>query len=199
MGSEMCIRDSSNTYLAMRVAFFNELDTFCLQRSLDANAIIKAVCFDSRINDVYNNPSFGYGGYCLPKDTKQLLSSYDNVPQDLISSIIKSNETRKDFICKKIMQKNPEIVGIYKLAMKKGSDNFRESSIVDIIKKLKRNKVQVIIYEPEYKGHLFMNCKLVDDFENFVKKSNMLIANRADKKIMAHKNKLFSRDLFNEN
>lgn len=189
----------SNTYLAMRVAFFNELDTFCIQRNLNAKNIIKGVSLDKRIRNIYNNPSFGYGGYCLPKDTKQLLSNYEDVPQDLISSIIKSNETRKKFIVEKVTQNKPKTVGIYRLAMKKGSDNFRESSILDIINFLKRKKINVVIYEPNCTEGSFIECKVENDFPRFVETSSLILVNRLDNKIKKYQKIIFSRDLFNEN
>ena len=187
----------SNTYLALRVAFFNELDTFSEINKIDAKDIIDGVCLDTRIGNFYNNPSFGYGGYCLPKDTKQLLANFENVPQNLIEAIIKSNHTRKEHIVKMIMNKNANTVGIYKLTMKKDSDNFRTSAICEIIDILKQNGVNIIIYEPMLNLSEFDDdIKIENNFEKFMEISDVILANRMDEKIMKFKDKVYTRDLF---
>ena len=189
----------SNSYLAMRVSFFNELDSYSMTRNLDTKSIIEGVSSDTRIGDYYNNPSFGYGGYCLPKDTKQLLSNYEEVPQNIIEAIIKSNSTRKDFISNEILKLNPKIVGIYKLAMKSDSDNFRSSSIQGIMKRIKSKGVEVIIYDPKLKQKSFYGSKIFKNFESFKKKPDLIITNRMSKKLRDVENKVFTRDIFNEN
>ena len=189
----------ANTYLALRVSYFNELDTYAELKGLNTKDIIDGVCLDPRIGDYYNNPSFGYGGYCLPKDTKQLLANYDKVPQNLIEAIVKSNDTRKDHITKMILKKNPKIVGIYRLTMKTNSDNFRASAIQGIIQRLKANNINVIIHEPTLKAEEFNECNVVNDFDEFVNKSDIVLCNRIDDKIKKHSDKIYTRDLFNEN
>ena len=186
----------SNTYLALRVAFFNELDTFSEINKIDAKDTIDGVCLDTRIGNFYNNPSFGYGGYCLPKDTKQLLANFENVPQNLIEAIIKSNHTRKEHIAKMIMNKNANTVGIYKLTMKKDSDNFRTSAICEIIDILKKHKINVLIYEPMLKDKEFWGLRVENNFDKFVKGSDIILANRLDEQILRFKEKVYSRDLY---
>jgi UDPglucose 6-dehydrogenase len=186
----------SNSYLAMRVSFFNELDTFSVVHGLNTKDIIKGVCADPRIGDYYNNPSFGYGGYCLPKDTKQLLANYKGVPQNIISAIVSSNKTRKDFIAEQIISKNPKIVGIYRLTMKTGSDNFRQSSIQGIIKRLKAKNIDIVIYEPTIKEKIFLDSVIVKNINTFKQVSDVIIANRYDDSISDVKDKVYTRDLF---
>ena len=189
----------ANTYLAMRVSFFNELDSFCLLNNLNSYDVINGVCSDERIGNNYNNPSFGYGGYCLPKDTKQLLSNFKNTPQNIISAIVDSNNARKKVISDTIISKGISIVGVYRLVMKKNSDNIRSSSIVDVIDNLKKSKVQIIIYEPEIKEDFFEGCKIENDINSFKNKSEIIVCNRISSEIEDVKNKVFTRDLFNEN
>ncbi len=188
----------SNTYLAMRVSFFNELDSFSEFHELSTKNVIEGVCSDPRIGNYYNNPSFGYGGYCLPKDTKQLLTNFNEIPNNLIRAIIDSNETRKNFIVESIISKRPATVGIYRLTMKNNSDNFRESSTFDILNKLLEKKVKIYLYEPLIKTEL-NDIKLENDLQEFILKSDMIIANRFSKDLQFVKNKLYTRDLFNEN
>ena len=188
----------SNTYLAMRVSFFNELDSFALAADIDTRNIIEGVCLDERIGDGYNNPSFGYGGYCLPKDTKQLLANYNNVPQSLIQGIVSSNSTRKDFIADTIIKKNPKVVGIYRLAMKKGSDNFRVSAIQGVMKRLKAKGIEVIIFEPTYQEEDFFNSRVVTCLYEFKRKADLVVANRLDDALGDIYYKVFTRDIFNE-
>ena len=186
----------ANTYLALRVSYFNELDTYAETRGLDTQAIINGVCSDPRIGDGYNNPSFGYGGYCLPKDTKQLLANYANVPQNLMSAIVSSNATRKDYIAKQILLRNPSCVGVYRLTMKANSDNFRQSAIQDVIKHLRGEGIDVIIYEPTVKAKEFARFKICNDFERFKAQSDVIIANRYTSELSDVKEKIYTRDLF---
>ena len=186
----------ANTYLALRVAYFNELDTYAETKNLNTKDIIEGVCLDHRIGTHYNNPSFGYGGYCLPKDTKQLLANYKDVPQNLIEAIVNSNKTRKEFITKEILNKKPEIIGIYRLTMKSGSDNFRFSAIQDIIKNLKTENKKVIIYEPTLKEEEFNGCRVINNLEEFKEKSSIIMANRFEGELNDVKYKVYTRDLF---
>ncbi|QIZ59036.1 nucleotide sugar dehydrogenase [Acinetobacter indicus] len=189
----------SNTYLAMRVAYFNELDTYCAKHNLSSLDIIKGVSLDPRIGQHYNNPSFGYGGYCLPKDTKQLLANYRDVPQNLIQAIIHSNQTRKQFIVKEILKKRPNIVGIYRLTMKAGSDNFRDSAIQDIIHELEEYNIQIQIYEPTLQQEKFENYSLENNLAKFLSSSDVILANRMSDDLKKSLGKVYTRDLFGEN
>lgn len=186
----------ANTYLAMRVSYFNELDNFALAKGLDSKAIIEGVSADPRIGDHYNNPSFGYGGYCLPKDTKELYANYGDIPTAIMRSIIDSNEVRKDFVASDILAKNPETIGIYRLVMKKGSDNFRKSAIFDVINNLKEKDANIVIYEPNLEGESFEGMKLIRNFEEF-KKVDLILANRLEDELKDVEDKVYSRDLFN--
>ncbi len=188
----------SNAYLAMRVAFFNELDSFAMLGGMSSLNVIEGVCSDPRIGNYYNNPSFGYGGYCLPKDTKQLLANYQNIPQNIIKAIVDANTTRKDFIADQIIALKPTVVGIYRLVMKTGSDNFRFSSIQGIMKRLKAKGIKIIVFEPRLNEKTFFNSPVENDFKIFEKQSSLILTNRITPEIKSLKNKIFSRDLFGE-
>lgn len=186
----------ANTYLAMRVSFFNELDTFAEIRGLDTKQIIEGVCLDPRIGNFYNNPSFGYGGYCLPKDTKQLLANYENVPNSLMTAIVEANRTRKEHIANMVLKRNPKVVGIYRLTMKKDSDNFRQSAILDVMQILRKYGIEIIIYEPELKENNFYNLEVINDIKQFKQKSELILTNRMHEELKDVMGKVYTRDLY---
>ena len=189
----------ANTYLAMRVSFFNELDSYSMTHKLNTRNIIEGVCLDDRIGEGYNNPSFGYGGYCLPKDTKQLLANYNSIPQTLIQAIVSSNETRKDFIASEILKLKPETIGFYRLVMKEGSDNFRFSAIQGVMKRISDNAIKIFVYEPNLDAESFFGVSVIPDLGEFKQMSEIIITNRISANLDDVKYKCFSRDIFNEN
>jgi UDPglucose 6-dehydrogenase len=186
----------ANTYLAMRVSFFNELDTFAEIRGLDTKQIIEGVCLDPRIGNFYNNPSFGYGGYCLPKDTKQLLANYENVPNSLMTAIVEANRTRKEHIANMVIKRNPKVVGVYRLTMKKDSDNFRQSAILDVMQILRKYGIEIIIYEPELKENSFYNLEVINNINQFKQKSELILTNRMHDELKDVIEKVYTRDLY---
>ena len=186
----------ANTFLALRISYFNELDTYAELKGLNTKKIIEAVCLDKRIGNYYNNPSFGYGGYCLPKDTKQLLSNYQEIPENIIEAVVKSNDTRKEHIANEIIKRKPKVVGVYRLTMKTNSDNFRTSAIIGVIEKLKSRNVNVIIYEPLYPFNTYNDIEIVHDLKFFTETSDIIIVNRIDHKLDEFKDKIYTRDIF---
>ena len=189
----------ANTYLAMRISFFNELDSYSEHNSLNTEKIINGICADPRIGNYYNNPSFGYGGYCLPKDTKQLLDNFSDVPNNIIKAVVESNKTRKNFIVQSILNQNPKIVGVHRLIMKENSDNFRDSAVLDIIRLLQSEGIEVNLYEPNIGNYDIGNIKLINNLKLFIQNSDLIIANRITEEIMLAKDKIYSRDIFQEN
>lgn len=186
----------ANTYLALRVAFFNELDSYALAENINAREIIEGVGLDPRIGTHYNNPSFGYGGYCLPKDTKQLLANFSAVPQNLMRAVVDANRTRKDFIAERVLSRKPEVVGIHRLVMKAGSDNFRQSSVQGVIRRILAEGIKVVIYEPAFDEETFLNCTVVRDLDSFKRQSDVIVANRASDDLCDVEDKVFTRDIF---
>ena len=189
----------ANSYLAMRIAFFNELDTYCESNLLNSKKVIKGIGYDNRIGDYYNNPSFGYGGYCLPKDTQQLLRNYENVPNNIIQSIVAANTTRKNYIADQIIKKNPKVVGVFRLVMKEGSENFRESAVQGVMKRIKAKGIKVIIYEPKLKDKLFYGSSVIEGIDSFFEQSDLIIANRSSPDLQKVIKKVYTRDIFQEN
>ena len=186
----------ANTYLAMRIAYFNELDSYCIAKNLDTSSVIDGIGYDKRIGNYYNNPSFGYGGYCLPKDTQQLRKNFEEVPSSIIQAIVEANSIRKDFIASEIISKNPKVVGIYRLAMKQGSDNFRDSAIQGIMKRIKAKGIETILYEPRINSKTFFKSEIIKDLSKFKKRSSLIVANRVNNELDDVKDKVFSRDIF---
>ena len=189
----------ANSYLAMRVAYFNELDSYCEHNNLSTRNIIEGVGYDPRIGNYYNNPSFGYGGYCLPKDSQQLLKNFENVPNKIVKAIVDSNSTRKSFIANQIMKRSPRIVGVYRLIMKDGSDNFRESAIQSIMKNLMDKGIEIIIFEPNYNKDFFNGAMICNDINKFIENSDLIIANRLSEELTKFRKKVYTRDIFQEN